>query len=209
MKLHYTPGSPFARVIRVLLRELDIECEKAEVIGFPPSAAFFAVNPLGQVPAMHCDDGVRFPTRIIIDYVLLLPRGTQAAPFAEAVRRTAACRDEQTLAVLLAMGDALAAIKYQHWAGLGAVGENLIGYDPAERHGDRVQRTLDWLEVRATPNGFLPEVLSVQDVVLSCLILWSEARGSIAWRGRRKLEAIVARCAVRRSFGATEPQPWP
>jgi len=88
-------------------------------------------------------------------------------------------------------------------------GTNLIGYDPAERHMNRVQRTLDWLEARATPTGFLPDVLSVQDIALACFVIWTEARGSITWRGRSSLEAIIATCTKRPSFAATTPQPWP
>ena len=213
MKLHYTPGSPFARIIRVLLRELACPCEEAEVASFPPSAEFFSINPLGQVPALETSDGVRFPTSIIISYLMALPRlehGTLPhLPLANSVRRQEGFwRDDQLLAVLFAMGDSIVVAKYQEWAGLGPVAENLIGYDPADRHLQRVARTLDWLEEQASPAGFLPRTLSVQDIVLSCLVLWTEARGGLSWRGRPNLEAIVASCAVRPSFVATPPQPW-
>jgi glutathione S-transferase len=118
-------------------------------------------------------------------------------------------QDEQTLAVLLGMGDALAEMKRQQWAGLRPGGENLLGYDPAERHKERALRTLDWLEQRASPDGFQPGCLSVQDIALAAILLWTDARGGFPWRGRPKLEAIVARCAARPSFAATAPQPWP
>lgn len=209
MKLHYTPGSPFSRIIRVLTRELAIDCEESVMEGFPPSPEYFAINPLGQVPALVTDDGVKFPTRIIIDH-LLGCAGQGAAAVARSVRREPSCwQDDQTLTLLLAMGDALAAMKYQRWAGLRPGGENLIGYDPADRHAERVAHTLDWLEARAGPAGFLPEVLSVQDIALACILLWIDARGGFPWRGREKIEAIVAGCAERPSFAATCPQPWP
>lgn len=209
MRLHFTPGSSFARIIRVLVRELGLECEEAEITEFPPSPAYFAVNPLGQVPALETDDGTRFPTRRIIDFLMAHP-GREESGFARSVRRTPDCwEDDQTLAVLLAMNDALAAIKYQAWAGLEPAGENLLGYDPAERHKERAQRTLDWLESRTSPAGFIPPNLSVQDVALACIILWTEARGGFPWRGRPNLEAIVEKCAIRPSFTATSPQPWP
>lgn len=209
MKLHYTPGSPFARIIRVLLRELDLDCREMEIVGFPPTDDYFAVNPLGQVPALETPDGVKFPTRIIIDFLIGLPRH-KASALAPSVRRNAkAWQDDQMLAVLLAMGDALAVVKYQGWAGLRPVDENLLGFDPADRHTERVLRTLDWLEARAALSGFLPEGLSVQDIALTSFMLWTEARGGFPWRGRPKLEAIVGRCAQRPSFAATQPQPWP
>jgi glutathione S-transferase len=208
MKLHFTPGSPFARIVRVLLRELRLECREVE-IAFPPPVDHFILNPLGQVPALETAEGVKFPTRIIIDFLMALPRH-ESSSLAPAVRRNAQhWQDDQMLAVLLAMGDALAAIKYQSWAGLRPGGKNLLGFDPADRHTERVLQSLDWLEERATLSGFLPESLSVQDVTLASFMLWTEARDGFAWCGRPKLEAIVARCAERPSFQATKPQPWP
>jgi glutathione S-transferase len=100
-------------------------------------------------------------------------------------------------------------ISAEEWAGLVPGGHNVLGYDPAERHMERVFRTLDWLEAKASASGFIPDLLSVQDIALSCLILWMEARGGLAWRGRPNLEAVVARCEARSSFIATAPQPWP
>jgi glutathione S-transferase len=68
---------------------------------------------------------------------------------------------------------------------------------------------LDWLEQQASRDGFWPAEISVQDVVLACLILWSEARGAIEWRGRPQLENIVAHLKDRPSFLATAPQKIP
>jgi len=209
LRLYYTPGSPFARIVRVLLRELEIACEEVAIGSFPPPPSYFAVNPMGQVPALVASDGVRFPTRIIIDYLLSCGRGTSSV-IAPSVRRTNTYwEDDQTLATILAMGDSLAAMKYQQWSGLVSGKENLIGFDPADRHAERVAKTLDWLEVRAGPDGFLPGVLSVQDIALGCILLWVDARGGFAWRRRPHLEKIVHRCAERSSFANTEPQPWP
>jgi glutathione S-transferase len=208
VKLYYTPGSPFSRMIRVLLRELAIECAEVEITEFPPPRSYFAVNPLGQVPALEAPDGVRFPTRIIIDYLVSLPRGE--LPVAVSMRRHPEYwQDDRLLAVLLGMGDAIVAIKYQHWTGLGPASENLLGYELADRNMERIQQTLDWLETMAEPGAFLSDVLSVQDIALACIIRWTEARGGIPWRGRPKLEDLVETCASRPSFRATEPQPWP
>src|SRR5262249_47988033 len=119
MKLYYTPGSPFARAIRVLLRELAIECVEVKITEFPPPRSYFTVNPLGQVPALEAADGVRFPTRVIIDYLVGLPRRGEP-PVARSVQRNPEYwQDDRLLAILLGMGDALVAMKVQGWAGLG------------------------------------------------------------------------------------------
>jgi glutathione S-transferase len=215
MKLHYTPGSPFSRIIRVLIREMKLDCEEVEIKDFPPPPEYFAVNPLGQVPALETNEGTLFPTRIIIDFLCECApnwRGGENGkrPLAPAMRTNVSRKNDQILAVILSMADAIAAVKYQEWAGLHPTGESLLGYDPAERHLDRVVRTLDWLELQATPTGFNSHSLSVQDVAFACAVLWSDARGAtISWRGRPHLKSIVSLCEFRASFAATRPQPWP
>jgi glutathione S-transferase len=210
MILHFIQGSPFARMARVLLREFDIECVEEEIREFPPPASFFDINPLGQVPVLE-DRGKRFfPTHVVLARILDVASETRSTGgVSSKLARDAFHRDdEQLLAVLLAMSDMLATAKYQIWAGLDAVQKNSLGFNPAERNIERVYRTLDWLETRATDGGFWPDAISIQDVVLTCIILWSEARGAIAWRGRPRLETIVERLARRPSFAATAPLPW-
>ena len=210
MILYFIQGSPFARMARVLLREFRIECAEEEIREFPPPASFFDINPLGQVPVLE-DRGKRlFPTHVVFALILDIASDSgSTADLSPRLARDAFRReDEQLLAVLLAMSDVLATAKYQIWAGLDPVQKNSLGFNPAERNLERVYRTLDWLEKRATGYGFWPDIISIQDVVLACFILWSEARGAIAWRGRPRLESIVARLAERPSFAATVPLPW-
>jgi hypothetical protein len=71
----------------------------------------------------------------------------------------------------------------------------------------RVYNTLDWLQARMDTAGFQPGLISVQDIALSCFILWSESRGPIDWRGRPKIEALITRLESRLSFVATVPRP--
>lgn len=210
MILYFIQGSPFARMARVLLREFRIECAEEEIREFPPPSSFFEINPLGQVPVLE-DGGKRFfPTRVVLAHILDVASGAGAAGdlSPRLVREAFRSEDEQLLAVLLAMGDMLATVKYQNWAGLDPVHKNSLGFNPAERNMERVYRTLDWLEERAMDPGFWPDRISTHDVVLACIILWSEARGAIAWRGRQRLENIVARLSERPSFAATAPLPW-
>ncbi len=207
MDLHFIDGSPFARITRILAREHGLALTECEMLAFPPPDDFDDLNPLGQVPVLVVAGQSHFPTRIVID-VLLSGVGKGAGPVAGSVARTDhRVEDEQLLAVILAMGDALAAHHYLQWAGVAALSANRLGFDPAGRHLHRVIRVLDWLERRITGDGFQPGTISVQDIALACFILWSESRGPIAWRGRPGIEAMVARLQGRESFRTTAPRP--
>ena len=205
MHLTYIDGSPFARMARVLIREHALDATQQEITEFPPPDGHLAVNPLGHVPVLEDDGQLWFPTRIVLD-VILSKAG--AGEVAAAVSRPRQDRqDEQVLAVILTMGDALAAHHYAHWAGIGPVGRNRLGFDPAERNMVRVLASLDWLEARLGPEGFHPGIISVQDIALACLILWTESRGPIAWRGRPRTEAMVRKLEGRPAFATTAPRP--
>ena len=207
MHLHYIDGSPFARILRVLVREHGVQCKELEIVEFPPPDSFLELNPLGQVPVL-IDQGIAyFPTRIAIDALLSRAPGSSGIVARSVARSDHRADDEQVLAVILAMGDALAAHHYYRWAGIGPVDRNRLGFDPAERNLVRVYRTLDWLQARMDATGFHPDLISVQDVALTCFVLWTESRGPIEWRGRPRIEALIERLMTRRSFAATTPRP--
>ena len=209
MILYYIHGSPFARMGRVLLREYGIPHTEKEIVEFPPAPEYFEVNPLGQVPVLDDGSNRYFPTRIVLARIMTEAQTRDHlsnTPLArELFRPDHHWHDEQLLMVLLGMGDTLAAAKYMEWAGMAVVNSNRLGFNPIERNMDRVYRTLDWLEARSSESGFWPS-LSVQDVVLACLILWSEVRGGIRWRGRPNLEGAVDRLKSRPSFLETAPR---
>jgi glutathione S-transferase len=101
----------------------------------------------------------------------------------------------------------LVAVQYQKWAGLVPQGMNHLNYVPIVRNLDRVNHTLDWLEIRIVGEGFFGAKMSLQDVILACLILWTESRGPIEWRGRPRIESVVKKLSERQSFVATVPVP--
>ena len=207
MELHYIDGSPFSRIVRVLALEHRLPVTTREITEFPPPPALQALNPMWQVPVLIDGDQVLFPTRIVIDALLDHVPALQPEVARSVSRPGNARGDEQILAVILTMGDALAAHHYLEWAGFGPLGKNRLGFSPPERHMERVAATLDWLEDRLGGGGFLPGVISVQDIALACFILWTESRGPIPWRGRPRIEALVALLEPRPSFQATTPRP--
>ena len=84
MKLFYTPTSPYARKVRVMIYELELDEEIDTEIVFPlePDCALTASNPLGKVPTLALIDGsTLFDSRVICAYLdtlgdtsTLLPR---------------------------------------------------------------------------------------------------------------------------------------
>ena len=59
MKLFYAAGSPYARIIRVVLRETGLIARIAEeeVTLRDPNSALLAYNPGGKVPSLELDNG--------------------------------------------------------------------------------------------------------------------------------------------------------
>src|SRR6185436_16421255 len=72
MKLYITPGSPYARMVRILVLEKKLE-RRVEVIVAQTRKAgspYYAVNPSGRVPYLVCDDGIALEeSQLIWDYI--------------------------------------------------------------------------------------------------------------------------------------------
>ncbi|MEH2090578.1 glutathione S-transferase family protein [Nostoc sp.] len=72
MKLFYTPNSPYARIVRVAIIELNL-CDRIEtqkVIARDPNSSLLNYNPTGKVPTLATDDGfILSETRIICVYL--------------------------------------------------------------------------------------------------------------------------------------------
>lgn len=118
MELYYLPGSPFARVARVVALELAAPCTMVEDSGFPPKRVA-AVNPAAQVPTLVDDGQTLFGTRLIAAYLMATyPRAGQveAPAFAAApTRADSHWRDAQILVALDSLLSALVARSYLIW----------------------------------------------------------------------------------------------
>lgn len=211
MQLYYLPGSPFARVARIVALELNAPCEMVEETVFPPRQVE-AVNPAMQVPTLVDGKNTVFGTRLIAEYLMAeYPGGGAAEPFPFATRATRPSdhwRDAQVLVGQEALLTALVARSYLIWTGVEHRPDAAIPLDLAQRELERAYRLLDWLEGEASAAGFLPGVFSLQDIWLISTIAWTEARIAIAWRGRPNLESIMARHAARESVLRTAPSAW-
>src|SRR5579864_9256434 len=68
MKLFYAAGSPYARIIRVVLREtgLDARVPEQEVTLRDPNSALLPHNPGGKVPGLQLDNGTVLNESLLI-----------------------------------------------------------------------------------------------------------------------------------------------
>ncbi len=211
-KLVTLDGSPYVRKVRIVLAEKGLDYEAVPLKQYPPTAEAVAPNPVLTVPVFTDGDLELFESNLIVDYLLQTYPGNaaEAAPplVASLTRPEHHWRDAQLLSVLDALTHSLIRPFYIRWTGLEPVGPNALGLTLAERHKAKVRSCLDWLEARATPEGFLPGVFSIQDIALCCALAWSDARTQAPWRGRPNLEAIVAGVAQRPSFRQVPVSPW-
>jgi len=77
MELHFSPGSPFARKVRILIREKGLTNVVAELLENPhlDSPQLLALNPLGKVPVLSSDEGPIFDSPVICEYLDALGPG--------------------------------------------------------------------------------------------------------------------------------------
>ncbi|OSQ40375.1 glutathione S-transferase family protein [Thalassospira mesophila] len=78
MRLFYASTSPFARKVRICLRELGLLADTEEILINPwTDENLRAVNPLAKVPTLVTDDGlVLYDSAVICDFLDELARST-------------------------------------------------------------------------------------------------------------------------------------
>lgn len=216
LRLHFTPGSFFSRKVRIVLAEKGLPFEtKVEGTSRNRSAeTFAAINPVLKVPVLIDGDLTLFESDVIIDYLLRTYRGNapdiSGPPLASELTRPAhQWEDAKTLVVLNDAADTMLNMRY--WK---ANGVDVEALDYGRKQQSRFHLCLDWLEQRAATEGFVPAIFSIQDVGLICMLDYIDARGEylngiLEWRGRPRIEAIVARYRERESVKSTMPGPAP
>ena len=68
MKLHITPGSPYARMARIVVLEKDLQ-DRVEIVTAKTRTAgspYYSINPSGRVPYLVTDDGVGLEESAVI-----------------------------------------------------------------------------------------------------------------------------------------------
>ena len=168
LKLEYTAGSPYARAIRVLLHELDLEYIGSEPKLAPQPVQLGASTPTMQVPTLRDGVVVLWESGTIAEYLFSkYPTRIEEEPqLAPAMWRPKhEWEDKLLFSTVQTFGTAVTTISQLTWTGV-TIREN----PHLRRCGERAQLILQWLEGRLhdEANGFLPGAVSAQDIFLAC-----------------------------------------
>ena len=199
MKLYITPGSPYARIARVVVIEKRLE-SRVEVIAAQTRLAdspYYGINPSGRVPHLIRDDGVGLEESAVICAYLDhldgnpafdLPPGNQAW---EARRLEALARSMlDGLAVwnreILRLQDERSPTVLQH-----------------EAH--RSRRMADLWEAEID-HPLMGGALNMAQITLACALGLEARIPDFRWRpGHRRLSGWFDHIAARTSLAATAP----
>ena len=204
MRLIIAKPSPFARKVRIALREKALPY--AEVVDNPwtPEAVVPGANPLGKVPALILDDGrVFYDSKVIVEYLETLGRPPPLLPTDPVARVT----HRQIEALADGIGDAVVLIVLER-----ARAPALQSADWIDRQmrkiGAGIAEAARLLDEREwfTDAGF-----GLADVAVGCALGYVALRvPEFDWCTRhRSLAAFWARVEARPSFAATRPEPQP
>jgi glutathione S-transferase len=196
MRLFYAAGSPYARLVRVVLREtgLDALVPEIEVTLRDPNSTLLPYNPGGKVPALELDNGTVLNESLLI----LLHIDTQHGG-----RRLLPMDGLDGWKTLAGLGrayaflDAVTVWNRELRFGLKAPGVIALEQTRAERAADTFEQAL--------AAGEFAGPIDAAQIVLGAA-LENVARRHKVWdwrRGRTRLAAFLDEIARRPSFTAT------
>ena len=199
MKLYVTPGSPYARMARMVVLEKGLSSRVETVIAQTrtPDSPYYRINPSGRVPYLVRDDGVGLEeSAVICDYLdrldgkpaFLLPDGEALW---EARRLEALARS---------MLDGIAV-----WGRELARPPNERSPTTLRHEAERSRRMADLWE-REIDHPWMHGALNMAQITLGCALGFEARMTELAWRpDHPKLCAWFQRIASRPSFAATTP----
>ena len=198
MKLYVTPGSPYARMARIVVLEKGLERQVEIVMAKTRTAgsAYYAVNPSGRVPYLVTDDGVGMEeSALICDYLDRLD-GKQSLMPQEGW--TWQARRLEALARSLLDGLSV-------WGREITRPENERSPGVVAHETERARRMTDLWEGEVS-QPLLEGALNMIQLTLACALGLEARNPGFRWRaGRPRLAAWFDRIASRPSFAATAP----
>ena len=199
MKLYVTPGSPYARMARIVVLEKGLQ-ERVEIIPAQTRVAdspYYGINPSGRVPYLVCEGGLALEeSAIICDYLDRLD-GKPALDLPGGDRSWEAQRLEALARSLL---DGLSV-----WLREVLRPENERSANVIRHETERARRMIDAWE-REIGHPVMQGALNLAQITLACALGLQVRNPGFRWRvGHPKLCAWFDRIAARPSFTATAP----
>jgi len=205
MRLLYSAGSPYARIVRIALLEtgLDARVAKQEVTRarlYSPQSDVLAFNPTGRVPTLKLDDGtILTESKLVLDYIDSVNPGPKLLP-----------RDgSDGWRILSEMGQAFGLLDgIITWIRAPKPPESQLAAEIIAREVARVNRTADALEA-AVANGAYAGPINAAQIVLGVALGLVEPRLPV-WRWREPRSGLSAwydAIAARPTFQSTVPLP--
>jgi glutathione S-transferase len=205
MRLFYSAGSPFARIVRIALLEtaLDKKTSKQEISRqrlYSPESDVLAVNPVGRVPTLVLDDGtVLTEASLILRFIDAMSPSRKLLPSDSSDEWRVLSETGQAWGLLEGIVTWVRALRLPNPESASSVisGESL-----------RVNRIADAVETAVSVGGFAGPINAAHIVLGSALGLAQARLRQWTWRvDRPRLSAWYDHIAERPSFRATEPPP--
>jgi glutathione S-transferase len=199
MKLYITPGSPYARMARIVVIEKGLE-RRVEVIAAQTRRAdspYYTINPSGRVPYLVREDGVGMEESAVICAYLDQLDGKPAFHVPARDQSWEARRRE---ALARSMLDGLAV-----WGREIARPHDERSPTVIQHEADRSRRMAAAWEAEIG-HSLMQGALSMLHLTLGCALGLEARNPDLDWRrGRPKLCDWYSRIAARPSFAATVP----
>jgi glutathione S-transferase len=199
VKLYVTPGSPYARMVRILVLEKRLENQVEVIVAQTRTAnsPYYGINPSGRVPYLVRDDGVGLEESAIICFYLDHLDGKPIFDLPEGEMAWEARRLE---ALARSMLDGLAV-----WVREILRPQNERSQTVIRHEADRSKRMADLWEAKIG-HPWMQGALNLAQITLGCALGMEVRNPDLDWRsGHPRLRGWFDRIAARPSFVATAP----
>jgi glutathione S-transferase len=199
MKLYITPGSPYARMARIVIIEKRLE-NRVEIVAAQTRRAdspYYRINPSGRVPYLIRDDGVGLEESAVICAYLDQLDGKPALDPPAGAERWEARRLEGLARSLL---DGLAVWSREILRPVSERSPTVVQHE-----ADRSRRMTDVWETEID-HPLMHGALNLVQITLACALGLDARIPEFRWRPEHpKLRAWFDPIAARPSFAATAP----
>ena len=199
MKLYITPGSPYARIARIVVLEKGLE-RRVEIAAAQTRLAnspYYSINPSGRVPYLVRDDGVGLEESAVICAYL---DHLDGKPAFELPAGDAAWEARRLEALGRSMLDGLAVWGREIRRPQDEQSPGILRHE-----ADRGRRMADLWE-REVDHPMLRGTFNLAQITLACTLGFADGIPDFDWRpGHPKLCDWFDRIAARPSIAATAP----